>query len=218
MESSRSIVSILAASESSQARKYAAVEHFAARHSAYVREANRLFPESGRRTWLDIGSGPLFTLASARAAGYFPVGIDHPDCPKAYKDVAKELDIDCHYVEVSESTHPSATLFRGLGYPDEYSVISAISTEFDRNTRDNRTWTRPEWSRFLASLSSMLTPGGGLVLKPNRHQGYENQFRDHRGYDSRIWDAFEHHSHVFRKRVFFIKRDEIPPLIAELMR
>jgi len=125
-----------------------------------------LHETSGLRI-LDIGCGPGYFIAAARALGHECQGIDVPDSwfTPMERHVYTELlqALNCRqYVSpfAVERFVPLACDGK------EYDLITAFLVCFNRHDKPDQ-WGEPEWRFFVADALRKLRPGGRLFLGLN---------------------------------------------------
>lgn len=118
---------------------------------------------------LDIGCGPGYFLAAARACGHEGFGIDAPadilsDVEnRVYSELLAALRVDGHVAPLLiERFVPMGTKLRDL------DLITAFWICFNRHRREDE-WGAGEWRFFVNDALSHLRPGGVLHLELNEN-------------------------------------------------
>jgi SAM-dependent methyltransferase len=119
---------------------------------------------------LDIGCGPGYFLAAARACGHECYGIDAP--PSILSDVEKRV-----YSELLGALGCDAQVspllierYLAMNLPRELDLITAFWICFNRHCQPDE-WGVAEWQFFVADALSHLRGGGTLHLELNANPG-----------------------------------------------
>jgi SAM-dependent methyltransferase len=133
-----------------------------------IHRAGQLGLHTGRRLRiLDIGCGPGYFIAVARALGHECWGIDLP--------AAFLTSTERHvYAELLGALHcrqyVSALAIERFAHLDlreqKYDLITAFLVCFNRHTKPDQ-WGVPEWRYFVQDALSRLSPGGRLYMGLN---------------------------------------------------
>jgi SAM-dependent methyltransferase len=125
-----------------------------------------LHKTSGLRI-LDIGAGPGYFVAAARALGHDCVGIDVDDLyftPLEHRVYTEMLSaLNCRQFVSSFTIERFAPLSVRGG---RFDLITAFLVCFNRHDKPNQ-WGVPEWRYFVDDAMQNLNEGGGLFLGLN---------------------------------------------------
>lgn len=136
---------------------------------------------------LDIGCGPGFFMAVARAAGHQSWGVDAPESfltpteARVYSELLESL-------QCKQYTSP-LLIERFVPLPFEgqnYDLITAFWICFNRH-REPDTWGVEEWRFFINDALQYVNPGGRLLLELNEDA---ERFGALRFYDQVTLDYF----------------------------
>jgi SAM-dependent methyltransferase len=133
------------------------------------RAAKLKLHESKPLRMLDIGCGPSYFLAAARALGHECYGVDLPESyftpteKRVYGELLPALGVK-QYVSplLVERYQPLAIEHRDL------DLITAYWICFNRHRQPDE-WGRKEWEYFIANAKEHLRAGGVLHLELNAH-------------------------------------------------
>lgn len=147
---------------------------------------------------LDIGCGPGYLVALARALGHDCHGVDAPD---SYL-TAVERDV---YTTLTEALGCRSVVkpllierFRPLPFHDQpFDLITAYLICFNRHRQADE-WGVEEWRFFVDDARACLRPRGRLVLDLNEHRA---RYGDLVFYDATTADYFRSQGTVDRGRV-----------------
>ena len=145
-----------------------------------------LHTSSGWRI-LDIGCGPAYFLAAARALGHHTEGVDAPPSymtpveRRVYGELIKVL-------RLGESVSPLLIeRFVPLPFAEErYDLITAFWICFNRHRQPDE-WGVDEWRFFVEDATRRLRPGGRLFLELNENP---ERYGGLRFYDAATRDYF----------------------------
>ena len=125
-----------------------------------------LHKASGLRI-LDIGAGPGYFIAAARALGHECRGIDVPDSwftpleRQVYSELLEALNCRQYVSPVSVERFVPLPFNAG-----EFDLITAFLICFNRHDKPDQ-WGVPEWRFFVEDALQMLRPGGRVLLGLN---------------------------------------------------
>jgi SAM-dependent methyltransferase len=161
-----------------------------------------LHKQSGLRL-LDIGAGPGYFIAAARALGHDCTGIDVPESYfsplelRVYSDLLKALKCqDCVAPLAVERFVP-------LSLPaGPYDLITAFLVCFNRHGRPDQ-WGLPEWQFFVEDAIRNLRVGGRLFLGLNENP---KRYGELRFYDQSLLAYFRSLGSVDGARVMIEKQ------------
>jgi len=130
---------------------------------------------------LDVGCGPGYFIAAARACGHDCRGVDAP--PNAMSDVERRV-----YGEITGAlscdalvSHLSVERFVPMSLPGRsFDMITAFAICFNRH-RQKDEWGVPEWRFFVDDCIRNLREGGLLHLELNANP---ERYRALKFYDS----------------------------------
>ena len=137
--------------------KYADVERWLKRHIARAQDLK--LHRSSSRQILDLGCGGGFFLFIARHHGHSVLGLDIDEFP-----LMREL------VELFEVPRTVWSIQPFQPLPDfgrKFDLITAFSTRFNRDEKDERVWGVAEWNYFLDDVAGRLNPGGRVFFEIN---------------------------------------------------
>jgi len=171
--------------EPASAAKYAKPRHWILLNTLRVADLG-LDTASALRV-LDIGCGPAYFLAVARALGHEAYGVDAPDT--ALTPV--ERDVYTTLINVFQCREVVSPLlierFKPLPFREQpFDLITAYWICFNRH-RQRDEWGRQEWRFFVEDAMACLRPGGRLILDLNEHAERYGQLRF---YDEATRDYF----------------------------
>ena len=164
-----------------------------------IHRAAQLGLQSGPKLRImDIGCGPGYFLAVARALGHEVQGVDAPDSFQT----PEERRV---YTELLGALHCSQDVspllierFVPLPFGEErYDLITAFWICFNRH-RQPDSWGVDEWRFFVEDALQYLRPGGRLLLELNEDV---NTFGELRYYDQATLDYFRSLGSVDRQRI-----------------
>jgi SAM-dependent methyltransferase len=126
-----------------------------------------LHAQTGLRI-LDLGCGPGYFLAVARAHGHECCGVDLPE--SGFSPVERRV-----YGEILEALgcrHLASPLtierMAPLALEGQYDLITAFWICFNRHRQPDE-WGAPEWRFFIQDALGRLRPGGSMFLELNAH-------------------------------------------------
>lgn len=178
------------------AAKYARPRHWILLNTLRVAGVG-LHTTSGLRI-LDIGCGPAYFLALARALGHDAHGVDAPESILS----PVERDVYDTLIGVFECGRVVSPLlierFKPLPFREQpFDLITAYWVCFNRHRQPDE-WGREEWRFFVEDALACLRPGGRIVLElvevPERYGAL-------RFYDEPTLDLFRSAGTVERGRV-----------------
>lgn len=156
-----------------------------------------LHNSSGLRV-LDIGCGPGYFVALARALGHDCYGVD---APASYlTDVEREV-----YASLLEALGCSPVVspllierFKPLPFREQpFDLITALWICFNRHGQADE-WGVDEWKFFVQDAYGCLRPGGRIVLDLNENR---DRYAELRFYDAATRDYFRSVGDVQQGRV-----------------
>jgi SAM-dependent methyltransferase len=118
---------------------------------------------------LDIGAGPGYFIAAARALGHECIGIDVPDSCltplelRVYTELLNALNCRQHVSPVSIERFEPLPVYGG-----RYDLITAFLVCFNQHAKPDQ-WGVPEWRFFVENAMESLTDGGRLFLGLNEN-------------------------------------------------
>ncbi len=144
--------------------------------------------KSRRLEILDIGCGPGYFIAAARACGHECYGVDAPF--DAMSEVEKRV-----YGEITTAlscntfiSHLSIERFAPMSVPHRnLDVITAFAICFNRHRQEDE-WGLPEWRFFVEDSMSHLGNGGLLHLELNANL---ERYHSLKFYDSETREFFD---------------------------
>jgi len=153
---------------------------------------------------LDIGSGPGYFIAAARALGHDCRGIDVPDpCfTPLERQVYTELlhALNCrHFVSPVSIERFVPLPFDG----EQYDLITAFLICFNRHDKPDQ-WGVPEWRFFVEDALQKTRAGGRLFLGLNDNR---KRFGKLVFYDKTLLTYFQSISTVDRTRITIVKKE-----------
>lgn len=125
--------------------------------------------KSGPLRLLDIGCGPGYFLAAARACGHDVYGIDAPASfmseveKRVYAELLDALSLTARVSPMLVERFTPLKLAYG-----ELDLITAFWICFNCHRRDDE-WGAAEWKYFVDDATSFLRPDGQLHLELNAH-------------------------------------------------
>ena len=140
----------------------------------------------GRRV-LDIGCGPGFFVAMARALGHECSGVDAPETyfTAVEKDVYSSMTAALHCREVVSPL--LIERFKPLPIRDQpFDLLTAFWICFNRHRQEDE-WGVDEWRFFVEDALGCLRPGGKMVLDLNENP---QRYGELRFYDAATRDYF----------------------------
>jgi SAM-dependent methyltransferase len=146
-----------------------------------------LHETSGLRI-LDIGAGPGYFIAAARALGHDCRGIDVPESfftsleRRVYSEMLESLNCQQHVAR--------RAIERFVPYPfggEQYDLITAFLTCFNRHTQPD-VWGVPEWRFFVEDALAGMRQGGRLFLGLNDDP---KRFGSLKYYDAALLEYFQ---------------------------
>jgi SAM-dependent methyltransferase len=147
---------------------------------------------------LDLGSGPGYFLAVARALGHDCRGVDAPNShlTEVEREVYSELTAA---LRCRDSVRPLLIEpFTPLPFRDPpFDLITAFWICFNRHRQPDE-WGLREWRYFVEDAFSCLRPGGKIVLDLNAHP---ERYGDLRYFDPSTRDYFLSMGQVNQGRV-----------------
>jgi len=186
--------------EPNSAAKYANPRFWLLLNSLRIAELG-LDTTSGLRV-LDIGCGPAYFLAIARALGHHCYGVDVPDSFLT----PLERDVYTTLIDVLRCREVVSPLlierFKPLPFREEpFDLITAYLICFNRHQQPDE-WCRDEWRFFVEDAMGCLRPGGRLMLDLNENQG---RYGELRFYDAPTRDYFRSVGKVNQGRVVIVR-------------
>jgi SAM-dependent methyltransferase len=153
--------------DSVSAAKYAQPRQWLDLNAGRIAELG-LDKASGLRV-LDIGCGPGYFIALARALGHDAYGVDAPD--SILNDVERDV-----YSSLTTALHCRAVVspllierFQAMPFREEpFDLITAFWICFNRHRQPDE-WGAAEWRYFVEDAITCLRPGGRLVLELNEN-------------------------------------------------
>jgi SAM-dependent methyltransferase len=147
---------------------------------------------------LDLGSGPGYFIAIARALGHDCQGVDAPN--SHLTDVEREV-----YSEITAALHCRDSVrplliepFSPLPFHDRpFDLITAFWICFNRHRQPDE-WGVDEWRYFVEDAFACLRPGGKIVLDLNANP---ERYGDLVFFDAATRDYFLSMGRVDRGRV-----------------
>jgi SAM-dependent methyltransferase len=178
------------------AAKYAKPRHWLLLNS--LRAADLGLDKTGALRVLDIGCGPGFFVAMARALGHDCHGVDAPD---SYL-TAVERDV---YTTLTEAFRCRSVVkpllierFQPMPFHDQpFDLITAFWICFNRHRQADE-WGMEEWRFFVEDARACLRGRGRLVLDLNEHR---ERYGDLAFYDAATADYFHSQGTVEQGRV-----------------
>jgi len=167
------------------AAKYAKPRHWLLLNTLRVADLG-LHTTSGLRI-LDIGCGPGYFLALARALGHECYGVDAPDSylSGVERDVYATLTGAFHCRDFVSPL--LIERFQPLPFHEQpFDLITAFWICFNRHRQPDE-WGAGEWKFFVDDALTCLRPGGRLVLHLNEHA---ERYGDLRFYDAALRNYF----------------------------
>jgi SAM-dependent methyltransferase len=152
---------------------------------------------------LDLGCGPGYFMAVARALGHDCSGADVPEAyfTPAEREVYEELLTAMH----CNSHRTSLLVERFVPLPmrnEEYDLITAFWICFNRH-RQSDEWGCEEWRFFVEDALRCLRNNGRLYLELNEH---DERYGDLRWYDAATLAYFRSVGTVESGRVIIARR------------
>jgi SAM-dependent methyltransferase len=148
---------------------------------------------------LDLGCGPGYFLAAARALGHESWGIDAPETyfSAIEKQVYSELleALGCRPYVSNVLIEPFAPL---PAEPASFDLVTAFWICFNRHKQPDE-WGVAEWRFFVSDAFRILRPGGLLYLELNIN---EERYGALRWYDAATLDYFRSAGTVEGNRVW----------------
>jgi SAM-dependent methyltransferase len=118
---------------------------------------------------LDIGAGPGYFLAAARAFGHDAYGVDVPE--SFFTDVERRVysELLAAFGNAERVSPLLIQSFRPLPYErGSFDMITAFWICFNRHGMPDE-WGVEEWRFFVEDARRILRPGGRLCLELNQH-------------------------------------------------
>ena len=173
------------------AAKYAEFDSWLARN--FLRAARLGLHETSSLRMLDIGAGPGYFIAAARALGHQCEGIDVTD--DFFTPIEKRV-----YSELLEAMNCRSSVkpfvvkrFVPLPFPDNhFDVITSFLVCFNRHRKSDQ-WGVPEWRCFLDDALRVMRPDGRLFLGLNDNP---ERFGKLLYYDEPLLSLFESYGSV----------------------
>jgi SAM-dependent methyltransferase len=156
---------------------------------------------------LDIGCGPGYFVAFARALGHYCEGVDAPE--SYLTEVEREV-----YATLTKVLHCSGVIspllierFRPVPFGEQsFDLITAFWICFNRHRQPDE-WGVAEWKFFIEDALGCLRPGGRLVLDLNENA---ERYGALRFYDDPTLEYFRSVGSVRQQRVI-VPRPPAPP-------
>ena len=129
--------------------------------------ALQLHAQTGLRI-LDLGCGPGYFLAVARALGHECFGVDLPESAlspieqRVYREIPEALG--CRHLVSPLAIERLVP----LAIQGQYDLITAFWICFNRHRQADE-WGAHEWRFFIADALGHLRPGGSIFLELNEH-------------------------------------------------
>jgi len=147
---------------------------------------------------LDIGCGPGYFVALARALGHDCHGVDAPG--PYLTDVEREV-----YTSLLQAFDCSRVVspllierFKPLPFREQpFDLITAFWICFNRHRQDDE-WGLEEWKFFVQDALACVRPGGRIVLDLNENR---DRYAELRFYDEATQDYFRSVGNVNQGRV-----------------
>jgi SAM-dependent methyltransferase len=186
--------------EPTSAAKYARPHHWVLLNA--LRAADLGLHTSARLRILDIGCGPAFFLAIARALGHQCRGVDAPDSVLT----PVERDVYTTLVDVLQCRDVVSPLlierFKPLPFREApFDLITAFWICFNRHRQPDE-WGTPEWRFFVEDAMACLLPGGRMMLDLNENA---ERYGELRFYDASTRDYFRSVGTVDAGRVVVVR-------------
>lgn len=146
---------------------------------------------------LDLGCGPGYFLAVARALGHESWGVDVPDSVfsplerRVYGEILQALG--CRHLVAPLTVERMVP----LAVHGRYDLITAFWVCFNRHRQPDE-WGAPEWRFFLQDALDHLRPGGAIFLELNDHS---ERYGPLRWYDPETLACFRSLGRVENNRV-----------------
>jgi len=187
--------------EPTSAAKYAKPRHWVLLNTLRVADLG-LDTASALRV-LDIGCGPAYFLAVARALGHQCYGVDAPDTVLS----PVERDVYTTLVDVFQCREVVSPLlierFKPLPFREQpFDLITAYWICFNCHRQPDE-WGREEWRFFIEDAMACLLPGGRLMLDLNENA---ERFGELRFYDAATRDYFRSVGKVDQGRILVLRR------------
>ena len=152
---------------------------------------------------MDIGCGPAYFMAVARALGHETEGVDAPESyltPVERRVYSSLIDI------LGCTGHVSPLLIERyvpLPFPEShYDLITAFWICFNRHRQADE-WGKDEWRCFVEDALTRLRPGGRLFLDLNENP---ERYGELRFYDQPTLEYFQSVGQVDQGSVLVTKR------------
>jgi SAM-dependent methyltransferase len=186
--------------EPTSAAKYARPRHWILLNALRVADLG-LHTASSLRV-LDIGCGPAYFLAIARALGHQCYGVDAPDSvlTPVERDVYTTL---VNALQCREVVSPLLIeRFKPLPFHEvPFDLITAYWICFNRHRQPDE-WGSPEWRFFVEDAMACLRPGGRMMLDLNENS---ERYGELRFYDASTRDYFRSVGKVDGGRVAIVR-------------